>query len=209
MLDRVRYGLYPPGSTFKVLVAGAALRSMSTDQTTFACIRLADGRVGNYIRGTSHPVRDDPLDTVPHGTIDLRRALVVSCNAYFAQLAIELGPRPLLEAASLFQIGVARTPTPAGLQPSLGQAGYGQGQVIVSPLKMARVAAAVAADGVVPAINWIRMLTTRAPSSPSRTSFSRRSSSANDRARDSQRERCDAGALRAAVSSKRAGMWWQ
>jgi cell division protein FtsW (lipid II flippase)/cell division protein FtsI/penicillin-binding protein 2 len=163
LLDRVRYGLYPPGSTFKVLVAGAALRSMSTDQTTFACIRLADGRVGNYIRGTSHPVRDDPLDTVPHGTIDLRRALVVSCNAYFAQLAIELGPRPLLEAASLFQIGVARTPTPAGLQPSLGQAGYGQGQVIVSPLKMARVAAAVAADGVVPAINWIKT----APGDPS------------------------------------------
>jgi len=163
LLDRVRYGLYPPGSTFKVLVAGAALRSMSTDQTTFACIRLADGRVGNYIRGTSHPVRDDPLDTVPHGTIDLRRALVVSCNAYFAQLAIELGPRPLLEAASLFQIGVARTPTPAGLQPSLGQAGYGQGPVIVSPLKMARVAAAVAADGVVPAINWIKT----APGDPS------------------------------------------
>jgi cell division protein FtsW (lipid II flippase)/cell division protein FtsI/penicillin-binding protein 2 len=164
-LDRVRYGLYPPGSTFKVLVAGAALRSTATEHRTFACVRLADGRVGNYIHGTSRPVRDDPMDTVPHGTIDLRRALVVSCNAYFAQLAVELGPRPLLEAASLFQIGVARTPTPAGLHPSLAQAGYGQGQVIVSPLKMARVAAAVAADGVVPAISWIKT----APDDPSGT----------------------------------------
>jgi penicillin-binding protein A len=177
----VRYGLYPPGSTFKMLVAGAALRTRSTDRkATFACIRLGDGRVGNYIRGTSRPVRDDPMDTTPHGAVDLRRALVVSCNAYFAQLAIELGPRPLLDAASLFQIGVARTPTAAGLQPSLGQAGYGQGQVIVSPLKMARVAAAIAAGGMVPAIAWIRA------AAPPDTSVAQRFLSAGDAARLSQ-----------------------
>ncbi len=157
MLDRVRYGLYPPGSTFKVLVAGAALRASPTNQTaTAACIRLPDGRVGNYLRGVPRPVRDDPMDTVPHGKVDLRHALVVSCNAYFAQLAMALGPGPLLDAASLFQIDLARTPTAAGLQPSLAQAGYGQGQVIVSPLKMARVISAVAARGVVPAVSWMR-----------------------------------------------------
>jgi cell division protein FtsW (lipid II flippase)/cell division protein FtsI/penicillin-binding protein 2 len=166
LLDRVRYGLYPPGSTFKVLVAGAALRTLSRDQKTFACIRLADGRVGNYIRGSSRPVRDDPMDTAPHGTIDLRRGLIVSCNAYFAQLAIELGARPLLDAASVFHIGVARPPTPAGLQPSLAQAGYGQGQVIVSPLKMARVVGAVAADGLVPAVTFVRTATEDAAAAP-------------------------------------------
>jgi len=156
LLDRVRYGLYPPGSTFKLLVAGAALRSSAaSEKPTFACIRLPDGRVGNYVAGSPRPVRDDPMDTMPHGTIDLRQALVVSCNAYFAQLALQLGPRPILDAASLFQIAVSRTPTAAGLQPTVAQAGYGQGQVIVSPLKMARVAAAVAAHGVVPAVTWI------------------------------------------------------
>jgi cell division protein FtsW (lipid II flippase)/cell division protein FtsI/penicillin-binding protein 2 len=163
LLDRVRYGLYPPGSTFKVLVAGAALRSRSTNQKiAAACIRLPDGRVGNFVRGSSRPVRDDPMDTVPHGSLDLGHGLVVSCNAYFAQLAMTLGPRPLLDAASLFQIDVARTPTAAGLQPTLAQAGYGQGQVIVSPLKMARVAAAVAGRGVVPTIAWIRSAETEA-----------------------------------------------
>jgi peptidoglycan glycosyltransferase len=159
LLDRVRYGLYPPGSTFKVLVAGAALRASPTNQTaTAACIRLPDGRVGNYVRGVPRPVRDDPMDTVPHGTVDLRRGLIVSCNAYFAQLAVTLGPGPLLEAASLFQIDLARTSAAPGMQPSLAQAGYGQGQVIVSPLKMARVISAVAARGVVPTVSWMRSL---------------------------------------------------
>ena len=156
LLDRARYGLYPPGSTFKLLVAGAAMRGSGADKPTFACVRLPDGRVGNHVAGSARPVRDDPMDTVPHGTIDLRQALVVSCNAYFAQLALRLGPQPLLDAASLFQIAVARTATASGLQPTVAQAGYGQGQVIVSPLKMARVAAAVAAHGVVPPVTWTR-----------------------------------------------------
>src|SRR5690606_7686364 len=99
-LDRARYGLYPPGSSFKLVVAGAALRS--ADRSTFGCMRLPDGRNGHAIRGSSRPVRDDPLDTVPHGTVDLHKGLVVSCNAYFAQLAQRLGARPLFEAASLF-----------------------------------------------------------------------------------------------------------
>jgi cell division protein FtsI/penicillin-binding protein 2 len=159
LLDRPRYGLYPPGSAFKLLVAGAALRAnLTNERSTFACIRLPDGRVGNYVPGSSRPVRDDPMDTAPHGTVDLRRGLVVSCNAYFAQLAVRLGPRPLLDAASLFQIDVAQPQTPGSLQRTLAQAGYGQGQVIVSPLKMARIAAAVARGGTVPQVSWTHAL---------------------------------------------------
>jgi hypothetical protein len=155
LLDRPRYGLYPPGSAFKLLVAGAALRSAPGDESsTYACVRLPDGRVGNYVRGSARPVRDDPLDTVPHGRTDLRHALVVSCNAYFAQLAVEMGPRPLLDAASLFQIEMARPQTAAGLRGTLPQAGYGQGHVLVSPVKMARVAAAIANRGLVTPVSW-------------------------------------------------------
>jgi cell division protein FtsW (lipid II flippase)/cell division protein FtsI/penicillin-binding protein 2 len=152
LLDRVRYGLYPPGSTFKLIVAGAALRS-NTD-ATYACIRLPDGRVGNYVRGARRPVRDDPLDKTPHGVLDLHHALVVSCNAYFAQLALRLGPGALIKASAPFQIDVARLPTTEGLEPTLAHAGYGQGEVLVSPLKMARVAAAIAAGGNVRPVRW-------------------------------------------------------
>jgi len=152
LLDRSRYGLYAPGSVFKLVLAGAALRTNAAG--TFACIRLPDGRVGHSVRGSKRPVRDDPLDTVPHGAVDLHRGLVVSCNAYFAQLAVRLGPGPILDASSVFQIDAARRPTAAGLQPSLAHAGYGQGEVLVSPLKMARVAAAIAADGIVRPVRW-------------------------------------------------------
>src|SRR5690606_3172790 len=125
LLDRVRYGLYPPGSTFKLVVAGAALRSgRFPEPVTFACVRLPGGRVGNYIRGWSRPVRDDPLDTRPHGEVGLRQGLVASCNAYFAQLALRLGPAELLEAASLFQIDVASPSTAASLRRLLPHAGY-------------------------------------------------------------------------------------
>ena len=151
--DRVRYGLYPPGSTFKLIVAAAALRTRE-DRERFVCKRLPDGRVGNHVRGMARPVRDDLLDTVPHGNVDLDRGLAVSCNAYFAQLAVALGPRPLLDAASLFQINVARSSTPDGVRPQLPQTGYGQGEALVSPLKLARVSAAIAAGGAVVPVRW-------------------------------------------------------
>jgi len=147
-LDRARYGLYPPGSTFKLVVAGAALRS-DHDRDRFFCRRLPDGRVGNYVRGQSRPVRDDAMDVVPHGDVDLERGLAVSCNAYFAQLALALGPRALLDAASLFQIALARTPTVEGVRPMLAQVGYGQGEALLTPLKLARVSASIAANGAI------------------------------------------------------------
>ena len=87
LLDRARYGLYPPGSTFKVVTAIAALRldpALANQQ--YRCIRLPDGRNGAYVGNSKRPIRDDEEDKSPHGTLDMNRAIVVSCNAYFAQL---------------------------------------------------------------------------------------------------------------------------
>ena len=101
LLDRARYGLYPPGSTFKLVTASAALRQhLDPDRTTSMCVRLPDGRVGASIAGWSQPISDDVLDTHPHGTIDMHEGFVHSCNAYFAQLAVRLGSQPLLDAAN-------------------------------------------------------------------------------------------------------------
>jgi len=148
LLDRARYGLYPPGSTFKLVTAAAALlRSPSADRTTFACARLPDGRVGARVTGYPRPIRDDVKDTAPHGTIDMRHGLVVSCNAYFAQLAASLGPAPLIAAADRAEIALARNNAIARVRETLPQIGYGQGDVVASPLRMARIAAAIAADG--------------------------------------------------------------
>jgi len=71
---------------FKVVTAMAALRKdMQLAHRTYQCIRLPDGRVGQYLKapaGRSATTKD----RAPHGTLDLERGLVVSCNAYFAQL---------------------------------------------------------------------------------------------------------------------------
>ncbi len=149
LLDRARYGLYPPGSTFKLVTAAAALRQGDGwNNRTFMCSLLPDGRVGARVPGWTRPVRDDVLDKHPHGKIDLHDGIVHSCNAYFAQLAVRLGPAPLLETAS--QLGISVTPSNSApaLRGTLAHAGYGQGAVIASPLRMARVAAAIANGGV-------------------------------------------------------------
>jgi peptidoglycan glycosyltransferase len=148
LLDRARYGLYPPGSTFKLVTAVAALRTQGEQQPTFACERLGDGRVGGRVAGTGAVIRDDPQDHTPHGSVGLDRALVVSCNAYFGRLAQQLGSKALADAAAAAQISVASPPLDANLRRSLAHAGYGQGEVVATPLRMARVAAALATDGM-------------------------------------------------------------
>ena len=148
LLDRARYGLYPPGSTFKLLTAAAALRrDPALASQTFTCSRLPDDRVGARLPGFSRPIRDDVLDKQPHGTIDMHRALVVSCNAYFAQLAVKLGPQALLAIAQPAEISLSRNNAVSRIRDTLPQVGYGQGEVVASPLRMAAIAAAIASDG--------------------------------------------------------------
>jgi cell division protein FtsW (lipid II flippase) len=150
LLDRVRFGLYPPGSTFKLITAAAALsRFPEQALPAFRCEHLAGGRVGARIRGVGRPIRDDVLDHVPHGLVTLREGLVVSCNAYFAQLALHVGADALIEASELTGVQIASAPVRERLRRTLPYAGYGQGEVLVSPLRMARVAAAIASGGII------------------------------------------------------------
>ncbi len=152
LIDRARYGVYPPGSTFKLVTAMAALRKdPSLAQKSFVCKTLPGNRVGNSVRGWGKPIRDDVTDTVPHGDVNLEKGIVVSCNAYFAQLGTyEVGAKDLLETAQLLGITTARPNTPEQLKDSLPQSAYGQGQVIATPFQMARVAATVARGGSMP-----------------------------------------------------------
>jgi cell division protein FtsI/penicillin-binding protein 2 len=140
-----------------LITAAAALRQDPNLRTApFTCSRLPDGRVGAKIAGWARPVRDDVLDRNPHGTLDMHRAMTVSCNAYFAQLAVRLGPAPLLETAQRVDIAVSRGNSVQRVRDVLPQVGYGQGEVVTTPLRMARVAAAIAAGGVVRDVRWIQ-----------------------------------------------------
>ena len=110
------------------------------------CVRLPDGRVGNFMQGLQ------PADSRRRAGLRCRTArwiwstaIVVSCNAYFAQLGTyDVGAEPLFETANLLGIAAASPNTAAQLKKSLPQSSYGQGQVVASPFQMARVAATVA-----------------------------------------------------------------
>ncbi len=108
-LDRARFGLYPPGSSFKLVTAVAALRTNpEIAGKTFECKALDGGRVGNYVGNSRRPIRDDTQDRVPHGTVNLEKGIIVSCNAFFAQLGYSLGADALFNTASQFGILVAK-----------------------------------------------------------------------------------------------------
>ena len=155
LIDRARFGLYPPGSAFKIVTAMAALRKdPGLSQQHFDCLRLPDGRNGNYVGNRA--IRDDIQDTVPHGSVDMAKGITISCNAYFAQLGAEkVGAQSLYETATLLGISVARPNTIKQLEQYLAQASYGQGQVVVSPFQMARVAATIAQGGQAPQGRWL------------------------------------------------------
>ncbi len=153
LLDRARYGEYPPGSTFKLVTAMAALRlDPRALQKTYSCRGLGDGRVGTIIPGWRRPIRDDIGDHA-HGTLNMAGAITVSCNAYFAQLGVyTVGAKALRETADLLGIPVG---SDSELRQMLPFAAYGQGPVVITPFKMARVSATIASDGFMPQGRWI------------------------------------------------------
>jgi cell division protein FtsI/penicillin-binding protein 2/cell division protein FtsW (lipid II flippase) len=152
LLDRARYGQYPPGSTFKLVTAMAALtKDPGLRHRTYLCRTLSDGRAGNIIAGWNRPIKDDIGDHA-HGTLDMERAIAVSCNAYFAQLGVhDVGSQSLSDTAAKLGITVGSLPD---LRRSLPFSAYGQGEVLITPFKMARVAATIAAGGLMPEGRW-------------------------------------------------------
>ncbi|MCZ8382024.1 penicillin-binding transpeptidase domain-containing protein [Mycobacterium sp. CPCC 205372] len=139
-------GLYPPGSTFKIVTAGAAIdRAMATPNTLLGCPGKMD--IGHR--------------TVPNyggfdlGTVPMSRAFASSCNTTFAELASRMPPRGLTTAAAQYGIGPdyeieGITTVSGSVPPTVNLAertedGFGQGKVLVSPFGMAMAAATVAA----------------------------------------------------------------
>ena len=153
LLDRARYGQYPPGSTFKLVTAMAALRvDPDLRNQTFTCRRLRDGRAGAMVDGWRRPIRDDIKDN-PHGTLAMQRAIEVSCNGYFAQLGTyKVGWQALRQTADLLDISSGDV---AELKATLPFASYGQGPLLITPFKMARVAATIAAGGTMAQGRWV------------------------------------------------------
>ncbi len=108
--------------------------------------------MGAIIPGWRKPIRDDVGDSA-HGTLTMHQAIAVSCNAYFAQLGVfSVGAKQLSDTAKMLDIPAGSV---ADIQAAMPFASYGQGPVLVTPFKMARVAATIAANGSMPEGRWV------------------------------------------------------
>lgn len=143
-------GLYPPGSTFKIITAGAAISTgLAGPETTVPCpgrIVIGERSIPNY-------------NEFALGNVSMSTAFTRSCNTSFAKLASEMPADALTIAASQFGVGpeydVVGLPTDSGSVPPAEELvqrtedGFGQGKVVVSTFGMA-LAAATVANGSTP-----------------------------------------------------------
>jgi peptidoglycan glycosyltransferase len=157
LFNRPTQGQYQPGSTMKVVTAAAALDSGEfTPDTTLS------GRTGIEISGV--PLENAGGETF--GDIDLDFALTHSVNTYFAQVGEQLGTQTMFEYMNRFgfdqdpeldypadQMAASGVFSSDGslLEDSdnidIGRVAIGQANLLVTPIQMAEVAAAVANDG--------------------------------------------------------------
>lgn len=154
LVQRAVNGLYPPGSTFKTITAAAAIDTgiASPDK-----VYTDDGSLD--VDGHNIPEYNRPDDSVDQWT--LAQGLAWSLNVVYAQVGLALGPDKLAEYAKKFGIGqkipfdlpvsqgqIASSSDFLNDKPALADTAFGQGELLVTPLNMALVAAAIANGGV-------------------------------------------------------------
>ncbi|MEK7341370.1 MAG: penicillin-binding protein 2, partial [Candidatus Binatota bacterium] len=156
--NRAVQGIYPPGSTFKIVLAIAALEeNVIAPETPLLC--HGSMAFGNRV------FRDWKKEG--HGAVDLNKGIVQSCDVYFYQLGQRIGIDRIAKYARMLGLGektgIALDDEKSGLIPDtewkrkrFGQpwfpgetpsAAIGQGYITVTPLQMANLMAAVANGG--------------------------------------------------------------
>ena len=164
-LNRALNGLYPPGSTFKVFIAAAALSSDL--DPVFDC-----PAAGWRPNRSTPPIRDAEAGEFLRqkktwkgfGRIGMDEAMVHSANTYFAQLGYALGPERFDNAVVSARLRdpvtvlpadtISLTGTGGGVPDGLSGAALapvaiGQGALQLTPLAVALMTAAVADDGLI------------------------------------------------------------
>jgi penicillin-binding protein A len=155
MLNRTSQQTLPPGSTFKLVTAAAALEN--------GVVRNLDDKVkaGTTLRfpGYGYTLPNENGSNCGGDRITFEQALNVSCNVAFGGLALKIGQDKLAAQAAKFGFGtdpldgLAANPSRFRLgedklePPQLGQSGIGQYEVAATPLQMAMVGAGIANGG--------------------------------------------------------------
>lgn len=147
-INRLFSGLYTPGSTFKIVVTLCAVENIDDVlDRTWQCTGSYKPEGGGEI-----------ICNATHGRVDLAQAFSKSCNATFAQIAIELGAEKLTETVKSLgltsSITISNIETAAGQfdltgvsTDQLGWAGIGQYTTQIAPVSMMRVVGAIGNGG--------------------------------------------------------------
>jgi len=173
LTNRALQGQYPPGSTFKIMVASAALESdkWSADTKVRCTGAFSSGR---------HVFKD--WKRGGHGVMDLYNALVQSCDVYFYNVGQRLGIDTIAETARLFGLGqptgIDLPSERVGVVPSIEwkqrvrkepwypgetiSTSIGQGYITVTPLQMAVAIGAVSNGGTLHRPRLVRAVRERA-----------------------------------------------
>ncbi len=157
LFNRATMTKYPPGSTYKMVLAAAALEEGIID-TNWTVTCTGELRLGNKIYKDLHV----------HGTVNVVKAIKVSCNVFFYQLILKTGIENWTRYGAEFgfgrRTGIDIAEETSGILPSaeyfdklygegkwtegyLVNLGIGQGEVGVSPLQMACYAMVLANKG--------------------------------------------------------------
>ena len=168
--NRAVSGQYPPGSTFKIISAAAALEEgVVTPETRIMC--PGSFTLGNQVYNC--------WKRSGHGKVNLHRALKESCDVYFYEVSLKLGVDKLAEYARAFGLGrptgVGLANEKSGLVPTkawkkrrynvpwrMGETvsiAIGQGYNLTTPIQMAQVMAATANGGTLYQFHMVKEIT--------------------------------------------------
>ncbi|MFC7358923.1 peptidoglycan D,D-transpeptidase FtsI family protein [Nocardioides astragali] len=152
LINRAIGTTLPPGSTFKLVTAAAAIESGNYDADS-----MVPGGSRFQLPESTTTIRNHDGGDCGGRRITLTQAMQVSCNVTFLSLANELGTEAMADQAEKFGFnstsledlgGQARSLYPRDMDaPQTAMSGIGQSSVTATPLQMAMVAAAIANDG--------------------------------------------------------------
>ena len=160
LVNRATQGLYPPGSTFKIVTLASALQNLP-DLDDFALDCTGYYAVGNY----------SVTEKEAHGPQTLSQAFANSCNTTFAALSQDLGYEMLGDTAQrmgfnfnfLFDdliVYNSSYPIDNLSAEDLAWSSIGQGRVLTTPMHMALIASAIANDGMMLEPRLLKTITT-------------------------------------------------
>ncbi|MFF3752295.1 penicillin-binding transpeptidase domain-containing protein [Streptomyces sp. NPDC002018] len=160
MVNRALRQPLPPGSTFKLVVAAAAL-----EDGLYGSVDERTDSPDPYTLPTTATVLRNENSSAPCADATIRTALQYSCNTVFAKMADDLGQEKVRAMAERFGFGDATQDVPVRASESVypsgmdraqtALTGIGQFDVTATPLQMAMVSAALANDGTLAAPHMV------------------------------------------------------